>query len=90
MIGRKVLASLAALVFGTGLMVSPALAKCSKECKAQLKAEFKACKQACPKGKAGSVCRRDCRAVKKQDAAKCKAAANPTPPGCSASGAFVD
>ncbi|HYR95981.1 MAG TPA: hypothetical protein VEM57_04555 [Candidatus Binatus sp.] len=90
MIGRKTLAWFAAIVFGAGLMVSPALAKCSKECKAQLRTEFKNCKAACPKGKPGKTCRTDCKTDKKEDAAKCKAATNPTPPGCSPSGAFVD
>jgi hypothetical protein len=90
MIGRKGLASFAAIVLGAGLMVSPALAKCSHDCKTQLHAEYKACKAACPKGKAGKTCRADCRTDKKEDAAKCKAATNPTPPGCSPSGAFVD
>jgi hypothetical protein len=80
-----------ALVFvGSGLMVSPAVAKCTKECKRTIRSDFKTCKSACPKGKAGRTCHKSCLSDKKTASAACKAATNPTPPGCSPSGAFVE
>ena len=86
----KAFASLAAVVLGAGLLVSQAHAKCPRGCKAQIRTEFKTCKAACPKGKAGSDCKKACKTTRKDETARCKAATNPTPPTCSASGAFVD
>jgi hypothetical protein len=81
---------LALLFVGNGLMVSPAVAKCTKECKRTIRSDFKTCKSACPKGKAGRTCHKSCLSDKKTASAACKAATNPTPPGCSPSGAFVE
>ncbi len=71
-------------------MGPPALAKCSKDCKKALASEFKVCKASCAKGKTGKPCKTACKDQKKSDLVACKAAANPTPPACSASGAFID
>ena len=92
MIGKRVLAALAAVVFGAGLMVSPALAKCGKDCKHAIISEFHMCKAACPPTHK-AACAKACRTEKNGDLKSCKAATNPTPPGCgeaSPSGAFLD
>src|SRR2546425_1117346 len=70
---------LAMLLVGAGLIASPALAKCRSDCRKQIVAEAKACKSACGKDK---VCKKACKEEKKSDVAACKAATNPTPPGC--------
>ena len=90
MAGKTVLTAVAAVVFGIGLTGSPALAKCQKDCKSALLTEFHACKTACTKGKPGKDCRKTCKADFKDDKRACKLATNPTPPGCSPSGAFLD
>jgi len=48
------------------------------------------CKKACRHGKAANGCRKTCSTDHVADLHACKAAANPTPPGCSPSGAFLD
>jgi hypothetical protein len=78
---------LAVLVLGAGLAPSPALAKCPRDCKVQIRTAFKACKMACAKH--DRTCTQDCRTTKKAAKMACKAAANPTPPTCSPSGAFL-
>jgi len=67
---------LAVLVLGAGLAPSPALAKCPKECKVQIRTQDKTCKQTC-------------KTTKKTESMACKTGANPTPPTCSPSGAFL-
>ncbi len=79
-----------ALVLGGGMVGSPALAKCPKACKQQITGTFKSCKSACAKGKAGKDCRTTCKTAFKAAKTKCKSGTNPTPPGCSPSGAFLD
>jgi hypothetical protein len=84
---------IALALLGMSLGGAPAMAKCPAACKQQLRTEFKGCKAACPKGSAGKTCKATCRAEKKSDAASCKQATNPTPPGCgeaSPSGAFLN
>ena len=84
--------AVAVLVLGGSLMGSPALAKCSKDCKKAIALEYKTCKAGCAKGPSGKACKAACKSEKTNDVASCKAAANPTPPGCgeaSPSGAFV-
>jgi hypothetical protein len=89
------------LVFGASLMGSPALAKshCKGNCRAALAHEMIACKKACATittaGKSThrklvTACRKTCSTDHVADLQACKAAANPTPPGCSPSGAFLD
>jgi len=80
------------LVFGASLMGSPALAKskCKGNCRAALAHEMTACKKACGHGKQATACRKTCSQDHVADLMACKAAANPTPPGCSPSGAFLD
>ena len=80
------------LVFGASLMGSPALAKshCKGNCKAALAHEMIQCKKACGHGKAANGCRKTCSTDHVADLHACKAAANPTPPSCSPSGAFLD
>jgi hypothetical protein len=77
------------LVFGASLMGSPALAKCKGSCRSFLAHEMIACKKACGHGPQAKPCRKACSTDHVADLMACKAAANPTPPGCSASGAFV-
>lgn len=74
--------ALVGLAFGAGLMGSPALARCGRDCTRAIAVEFKACKVPCPKGRAGKACKTTCKDEKKADTAACKAATNPTPPGC--------
>jgi hypothetical protein len=90
MVRKKVLTAAAAVVLGVGLTVSPALAKCGKDCKSTLVTEFHTCKAACATGKAGKDCRKACKTDFHADKKACKQATNPTPPGCSPSGAFLD
>jgi hypothetical protein len=90
MIRKHALAALATVVLGTGLMASPALAKCKGDCRKLLAHEMKACKVACGRGKANNLCRKGCVAAHLSGLRACKAAANPTPPGCSPSGAFLE
>jgi hypothetical protein len=78
---------LAMLVLGAGLAPSSALAKCPTDCKRQLRTEFKTCKSAC--GKHDGTCKQACRTTAKAARMTCKQAANPTPPSCSPSGAFL-
>jgi hypothetical protein len=84
------LLAVAVLVFGSGLTGSPALAKCKGNCRKVLAHEMVACKAACGKGPGANSCRKACVADHLNDLRACKAAANPTPPGCSPSGAFID
>jgi hypothetical protein len=81
-----------ALVLGASLIAfpAPAGAKCAKDCKTQIAHEARTCKTSCAKGKAGKACRTACIEAKRNDTTRCKHASNPTPPGCSPSGAFVD
>ena len=84
--------ALATVIIGAGFDGSAAWAKCTKECSKAISAEAKTCKNACPKGSAGRTCKAACRSEKKADKQACKAATNPTPPGCgeaSPSGAFL-
>ena len=78
---------LAVLVLGAGLAPSPALAKCPKACKVQIRTSNKACKTACAKH--DKTCKQACKAANKAAKDACKMAANPTPPTCSPSGAFL-
>ena len=78
------------LVFGASLMGSPALAKCKGDCRKLLSHEMIACKHACGRGPQANPCRKACSQDHVADLQACKAAANPTPPGCSPSGAFLD
>jgi len=80
------------LVFGAGLMGSPALAKskCKGNCRAALAHEMTACKKACGHGPSANACRKACSKAHVANLRTCKAAANPTPPSCSPSGAFLD
>ena len=81
------MAGLAVLVLGAGLAPSSALAKCPKECKVQIRTQDKTCKSACTKH--DKTCKQACRAAKKAAKTACMTAANPTPPTCSPSGAFL-
>jgi hypothetical protein len=93
MIPKKGLTLLAVVAFGAGLFASPAWARCPKECKQDFAADLKACKNECKEltdKPAKKQCKRDCVAEKKRRKDKCKAAAAPTFPGCSPSGAFLD
>jgi hypothetical protein len=78
------------LVFGANLMGSPAFAKCKGDCRKALAHEMIACKAACGHGKKANACRKACSTDHVADLQACKAATNPTPPGCSPSGAFLD
>jgi hypothetical protein len=78
------------LVFGASLMGSPALAKCKGNCRKALAHEMITCKAACGHGKKANPCRKACSAAHVAGLRTCKKAANPTPPGCSPSGAFLD
>ena len=90
MIGKRAITALAVAIFGAGLMVSPALAKCGRDCRKALKADFKACKATCTKGRSGRVCKATCISEFKGAKTKCRTAAHPVPPACSPSGAFID
>ena len=78
---------LAVLVLGAGIAPPAALAKCPKECKVQIRTQDKTCKSACTKH--DKACKQACRAAKMAAKTACKDAANPTPPTCSPSGAFL-
>ena len=69
---------------------APVLAKCPKDCKTQIASEAGTCKAGCPKHKTGKDCRKACKDAKRTDTKACKHASNPTPPGCSPSGSFLD
>ncbi|HLK12526.1 MAG TPA: hypothetical protein VKW76_14210 [Candidatus Binatia bacterium] len=84
------LGAVAVLVCGIGLLGSSALAKCPGVCRKTLAHELVACKRACGRGKAANACRKACTADHLSGLRACKAAVNPTPPGCSPSGAFLD
>ena len=89
---RKLALVVGLAAFAVSVAGSPALAKCSKVCVKAIVSEAKTCAKACPKGKAGKQCKKACTAEKKADTKACKAATNPTPPGCgeaSPSGAFL-
>ena len=78
---------LAVLVLGAGLAPSLALAKCPKDCKVQIRTEFKTCKSACTQG--DKICKQACKTTRKAESMACTTGANPTPPTCSPSGAFL-
>src|SRR5262249_34369536 len=70
---------------GTGLLVgaafvilallgAPAVAKCPKTCKREIKTGLVNCERVCPRGKAGSTCRKTCKALKRAAAAACVSA----------------
>jgi hypothetical protein len=90
MIGRKLFAALGVVLLGAGLMGVPVLAKCPRKCKSQFAHALTMCKKGCPKHKAGKTCRMACAAAKTDSVKKCRAATNPSPPGCSPSSAFLD
>ena len=72
---------------------APVLAKCPKDCKAQFASDHKACKTTCKAltdKSAKKDCKKACAQTLKDEKKACKAAANPVPPGCSPSAAFVD
>jgi hypothetical protein len=89
---HKSLSTLAAavVVLGLSLLASPALAKCTGDCRKALAHEMVACKAACGRGPAANACRKACSADHRSGLHACKAAVNPTPPGCSPSGAFLE
>jgi len=78
------------LDLAAGLGGTPAFAKCTKDCKHSIAANYKTCKSACAKGAAGKACKKTCKDSKKTAITACKAAANPSPPSCSPSGAFLN
>ena len=65
-----------ALLVGAALAIlalvgTPAVAKCPRGCKKEIKTGLKNCERVCPKGKAGSTCRKTCKAFKRAAAALC-------------------
>jgi len=78
---------LSVLVLGAGLAPAPALAKCPTACKVQIRTAFKTCKSLCMKH--DKTCKTGCKTTKKDESMTCRTAANPAPPSCSPSGAFL-
>jgi len=73
-----------------GLIETPAVAKCP--CRLEIRTNFKHCERLCPKGKAGSTCRKACKVFRHATLLNCVNGsvrgelrpANPTEPVCSA------
>lgn len=88
---RKVIAwsAAAVLALSLSLIALPAAAKCKGDCRKLLAHEMVACKAACGHGRAANACRKACSREHLSGLRACKKAANPTPPVCSPSGAFL-
>jgi hypothetical protein len=89
------LVGLATLAIAVALSGSAVMAKskCPKQCKQQFVSTDKSCKATCKtlstKAEKKS-CKQTCATTFKSEKKACKTATNPTFPGCSPSGAFVD